>query len=76
MAAILTTEILFLLSRKWAEYSAGSKIMLIGLSLACSQSLIFATIVCIDPRQALAEQGWSEVYDDGSVSGFVKVSEG
>ena len=49
MAAIVAVDILFLPPRKAATYFALFKIIIIGLSLAWSQLLIFPSIVGIDP---------------------------
>jgi hypothetical protein len=49
MAAILAIEILFLPPRKSAAYFALFKIIIIGLSLAWSQLLLYPSIVGVDP---------------------------
>ena len=49
MAAILAIEILFLPSRKSAPYSALFKIAVISLSLVWSRSLIYPSLVGVDP---------------------------
>lgn len=48
MAVIVANEILFLSSQKLHIYFAISKIIIIGLSLVCSQILIFPSILGID----------------------------
>jgi hypothetical protein len=49
MAAVLAIEVLFLPSRKSAVYFALFKIIVIGLSLAWSQLLIYPSLVGADP---------------------------
>jgi len=49
MAAIVANEILFISPQKPHIYFALCKIIIIGLSLICSQILIFPSVVGIDP---------------------------